>query len=144
MRSDSFHELGVIRSVFFIFCLLMCDFSFAETPCTALRGSLDSAQLGLLEKNIVRQRSLQLDVKKVDVLAFFTYQGWSIVYENDGVSDESLLIYNDDIFNTDYVVQFSGAVSIDDNMTQWIKQEAPDIPEKVAQCFSWYSTYRKD
>ena len=92
----------------------------------------------------MRQLNQEFEVKKVDILAFFTYQGWSMVYENDWASDESILVYSGDILHTDHVAIFSGAVSVDDDMEQWIKESAPGIPDKLVQCFSWYSAYRTD
>lgn len=129
----------------FILILLMAGNSaIASSPCSGLKTNLDVTQKNLIEKNIMRQLNQEFEVKKVDVLAFFTYQGWSMVYENDWASDESILVYSGDILHTDYVAIFSGAVSIDDDMEQWIKESAPGIPDKLAQCFSWYSAYRTD
>lgn len=136
----------VIRFVSVILFLFMSDSFYAKNPCEGLKGNLPAAQLIPLKKNIARQLNSEMEqvveVNKVQIFSFDTLQEWSIIGVVTGVSDDALLIYKGNITNTDYVALFSGAVSVDDDMIQWINQQAPGIPDKLAQCFAWGTVYR--
>ncbi|EOY1444561.1 hypothetical protein ACP1ZQ_001774 [Escherichia albertii] len=141
-------NLNIVRKVALLFMLLISTSSFAKNPCAELKGALPAAQVIPLKKNIVRQLSSEMstvvDVNKLQILNYFELDKWSLVYVFTGVSDETILIYKDNIINADYVTLFSGGVSIEDDMNQWIHQQTPDIPDRLAQCFIWFATYRTD
>ncbi|TBR55246.1 hypothetical protein EYS06_05880 [Escherichia albertii] len=141
-------NLNIVRKVALLFMLLISTSSFAKNPCAELKGALPAAQVIPFKKNIARQLSSEMstvvDVNKLQILNYFELDKWSLVYVFTGVSDEAILIYKDNIINTDYVTLFSGGVSIEDDMNQWIHQQTPDIPDRLAQCFIWFATYRTD
>ncbi|EJM1766311.1 hypothetical protein [Escherichia albertii] len=138
----------LIRLVSFVLFLLMSTSLYAKNPCEGLKGDLPAAQLIPLKKNIARQLNSEMitvvDINKLQILNYFELDKWSLVYVFTGVSDEAILIYKDNIINADYVTLFSGGVSIEDDMNQWIHQQTPDIPDRLAQCFIWFATYRTD
>ncbi|MCZ8856980.1 hypothetical protein [Escherichia albertii] len=141
-------NLNIVRKVALLFMLLISTSSFAKSPCAELKGVLPAAQVIPFKKNIARQLSSEMstvvDVNKLQILNYFELDKWSLVYVFTGVSDEAILIYKDNIINADYVTLFSGGVSIEDDMNQWIHQQTPDIPDRLAQCFIWFATYRTD
>ncbi|EJM9603493.1 TPA: hypothetical protein ACN607_002891 [Escherichia albertii] len=141
-------NLNIVRKVALLFMLLISTSSFAKNPCAELKGVLPEAQVIPFKKNIARQLSSEMstvvDVNKLQILNYFELDKWSLVYVFTDVSDEAILIYKDNIVNADYVTLFSGGVSIEDDMNQWIHQQTPDIPDRLAQCFIWFATYRTD
>ena len=87
---------------------------------------------------------LNLEIRIGNAKRFFKEDNWSIIYAETGVSDEPLLIYNGDLLTTNYIALFSGPVRVqdEDSMKQWVKEKAPAMPYKLAQCFLWYAKYR--
>lgn len=99
-----------------------------------------------INENIARQLSseMNIEVKNMQILSYFKEDNWSIIYAETGVSDEPLLIYNEDLLTTNYIALFSSPVRVqdEDSMKQWVKEKAPAMPYKLAQCFLWYTKYR--
>ncbi|EGO8358316.1 hypothetical protein EYW98_02000 [Escherichia coli] len=141
-KTDNFFFIKLV-SVFSL--LLMSTSLHAKNPCEGLNGDLPAAQLIPLKKNIARQLNSEMEqiveVNKIEILSFDTLHEWSVVGVATGVSDDALLIYKGNITNTDYVALFAGAVSVDDDMIKWINQQAPGIPDSLAQCFAWGAAY---
>ncbi|ENK3381380.1 TPA: hypothetical protein RY435_004545 [Escherichia albertii] len=133
----------MLKYVFALCCYLFCTFLFAKTPCDELRGKLDATQMISVKENIARHSSENLDAKKINIIDYFTYNGWSVIHEDDGVSDKSLLIYDGDIFNDGYIAAFSGVAKNETEMTRWVVNYAPGMHGKLILCFSWYAVNYK-
>jgi hypothetical protein len=129
-----------------LFTFFMCNICFAKNPCTNLAESSDKLQSHQLKENISNQlrREMNVEVKNLEIMNFFKENNWSIIYAETQVSDEPLLIYNDDVLTSNYIALFSGAVSTqdEDNIKQWITDNTPGIPYKLEECFLWFAKYR--
>lgn len=126
--------------------LCFCNGVYAQTPCAGLTGKINNTQVKAINENIARQLSseMNIEVKNMQILSYFKEDNWSIIYAETWVSDEPLLIYNGDLLTTNYIALSSGPVRVqdEDSMKQWVKEKAPAMPYKLAQCFLWYAKYR--
>ncbi|WP_367298734.1 hypothetical protein [Hafnia alvei] len=84
---------------------------------------------------------LNLEIRIGNAKSSFKEDNWSIIYAETWESYEPLLIYNGDLLTTNYISLFSGPVRVqdEDSMKQWVKEKAPAMPYKLAQCFLWYA-----
>jgi len=84
----------------------------------------------------------QLHSQKVHILDSFRFEGWSIFHVDSHDADESLLFYSHDPLRSRYITRWSGAARIDEGPTikEWTIENAPHIPEDMANCIAWYVT----
>jgi hypothetical protein len=114
-----------------------------STPCDGVDRSLAESKKDGLAKAIAKQ----LQLTTVDVLQSFKADGWSIIYVDTHVSDEAYLFYSSDpIAAAQPVTEWSGAATVFETseIEQWILENAPGIPKRLASCFAWHVTLNRD
>jgi hypothetical protein len=112
-------------------------------PCEGVDRSLIEANKSQLANSIAKQ----LKLNSVDILQSFRVDGWSIIYVNTHVSDEVYLFYSGDPIAAERpVTEWSGAAMIFETseIEQWILDNAPGIPKRLASCFAWHVTLNRD
>jgi hypothetical protein len=114
-----------------------------SNPCEGV------ARLIIARKNqkLTRAIAKQLKLSTVDVLQSYKADGWSIIYVDTHVSDETYLFYSGDpITATHPVTQWSGGAMIFETteIEQWVIKNAPGIPKHLASCFAWHVTLNRD
>lgn len=113
------------------------------TPCNGVDRQLIQNPKPALASSIAKQ----LEVKAVDLLQTYSYAGWTIVYVDTHVSDEPYLFYSGDPIQAKHpVTLWSGAATIFETseIEQWVLQNAPGIPKKLASCFAWHVSLNRD
>jgi len=108
-------------------------------PCRLVDRKLTAKQRALLEAAIAKQQKL----KKVSVFATFRSYGWSIVFSDAGNSDSSYFFYSrNPVTGAEPVTAWAGGATIFETteIAEWVKQNAPGIPLRLADCFAWQVT----
>lgn len=108
-------------------------------PCVGVDRSLTSRRKAQLQVAIAKERRM----KTVQVFDSFKSEGWFIIFTDASVGDEPYLFYSDDPVNGSHpITAWSGAATIFETseMEQWVKENAPRIPARLASCFAWHVT----
>ena len=108
-------------------------------PCTGVDRRLTSRRRRQLEVAIAKEQ----DRKTVKVFDSFKDEGWIILFTNASDGDEPYVFYSKDPLKGGHpVAKWSGAATIfeTDEIAQWVKENAPSIPTRLANCFAWYVT----
>ncbi len=82
-------------------------------------------------------------MKKVAVYKAFKSAGWFIVFSDASAGDSPYFFYSKDpLKGAKPLTAWSGAATIFETseVAEWVKRNAPDIPERLANCFAWYVT----
>jgi hypothetical protein len=118
------------------------SWAWAASPCDGVDRSLPNERKAALAPQIAKQLAKQLDTAKVDVLESFQFRGWSIIYVDTHVSDETYLFYAHDPFTSRYITLWGGAAANfeETEIRNWTLKNAPGIPPKLASCFAWHVT----
>jgi hypothetical protein len=109
------------------------------TPCEGVNRQLTARQQAQLEAAIAKQQK----VKKVSVFASFTSGGWFVVFSDASVGDSPYFFYSSNpTKGAKPLAAWSGAATIFETseVAEWVKQNAPGIPERLANCFAWHVT----
>lgn len=140
----------------FVLASTVCPvFGTADTPCTGVDTSLTESramQLAWLVdahlkvpyppvKSIgVFAATAQIDVR---VLKYFRMDGWTIVQEGNNESEIVYLFYRHDPEDGKFIDGWGGSVRHDldvkeaeRELVSWVREEMPDIPQKLATCFA--------
>lgn len=121
-----------------VWLLLPLSRAFAGTPCDGVERDLGltAEQIVTLKANI----GPQVNATKIDIINVFKMKGWSVIYIDTHNSDETYLFFTGDILTSHYVTEWSGAATIFEGaeLTTQFKQNAPGIPEHLAQCMAWH------
>ncbi|MBY0578942.1 MAG: hypothetical protein K2P57_07850, partial [Burkholderiales bacterium] len=114
----------------------------SASPCDGVDRSLSGKRKLVLAPKIAKE----LHVSSVDVLQSFKSHGWSIIYIDTHVSDETFLFYKKDPLTSHYVTLWGGAATIyeEQQIKEWVLKNAPKIPLKLANCFAWHVTHDRD
>lgn len=110
----------------------------ASDQCDGIDRALSGNRKAELALAIKKQQNLA----KIDVLESFEFNGWSIVYIANHITDDPYLFYAADPLVAKPVAAWSGAATIfeTDEIKQWTKTNAPGIPDTLAACFAWRVT----
>ena len=116
--------------------------AIAGSPCDGVDRSLTSDQKAAWQPIVARQ----LKAPKSVVLQAFRFAGWSIVYVDTGVSDETFMFFKGDPHQNRYVTLWGGAAQIDEEkaMETWTRKNAPGVPSTLARCFAYHVTRDRD
>lgn len=109
------------------------------TPCEGVNRRLTARQQVQLETAIAKQQKL----KKVTVFASFKSDGWFVVFSDASVGDSPYFVYSSNpTKGAKPTTAWSGAATIFETseVAEWVKQNAPGIPERLANCFAWHVT----
>ena len=109
------------------------------TPCDGIDRELTAHQKAQLEVAIAKQQKM----KKITVYKSFKSNGWFIVFSDASVGDSPYFFYaKNPIQGAKPVTAWSGAATIFETseVSEWVKKNAPGIPEKLANCFAWHVT----
>jgi hypothetical protein len=75
----------------------------------------------------------------------FTAGTWSILYATSSGADGAYVFYSGPSSQVRPVTIWAGAARSDEaaGITRWVKENAPGIPTRLANCFSTYVTTRR-
>ncbi|MCL2344967.1 MAG: hypothetical protein FWC58_03825 [Desulfobulbus sp.] len=110
-----------------------------SAPCAGVDRGLTTRRKAQLEAAIARQQKLE----KVTVYKSFKRDGWSIVFSDASVGDSPYFFYSTDpVKGAKPLAVWSGAATIleTSEIADWVKINAPGIPERLADCFAWHVT----
>ena len=109
-----------------------------ESPCRGVDRNISEERKSVLARAIAKQ----VNSSKIEVLRSFKSGSWTIVDVNPLESDEAFLFYADEPATSRYLTLWSGAAKSNENETvrDWTRQNAPNIPVNLANCFAWYVT----
>ena len=124
-------------SVLFATLMLLTSTTRAQ-PCSGINRQLDSERKAVLAPAIANQ----LQASAVDVLQLFRLGNWSIVYVDTHDADEAFLFYAADPLTSHYTALWSGAAARNEErqIRNWVMNNAPGIPKRLAGCFAWHVT----
>ena len=113
-----------------------------NTPCSSVEHVLTNGHKAKLETVIARQ----LNVPNVEIIRYFGFAHWSVVYIDSRDADETFLFYDAANVRRRYINTWSGATGYDEerDMLDWTLKNVPKIPMHLAECFSWYVTKGRD
>lgn len=109
------------------------------TPCKGVDRTLKPTQRVKLEAAIARQQQRET----VSVFESFKAGGWSIIFSDASVGDSPYFFYSKDpLKGAEPVTVWSGGATLYETgeIVDWVKQEAPGIPQRLANCFAWSVT----
>jgi hypothetical protein len=108
------------------------------SPCTGIDRALSDAQKHVWAPVVAHQ----LHVANVDVLQVFRDGDWRVLYVDTHVSENGFLFYRNDPLHGAYIKTWAGAAMEDEeaSIDQWVRQNVPGIPPKLAKCFAWRVT----
>ena len=109
------------------------------TPCDGVDRHLEARRQARLEAVIAKQQGR----KKVKVFESFKSDGWFILFTDASDGDEPYLFYSKDpVKGSPPLTAWSGAATIFETseVAQWVKQNAPGISVRLANCFAWHVT----
>jgi hypothetical protein len=135
--SDGIH----MRFVTVYLLVMLSSFAFAA-PCSEVDRHLKNTARSTLITAIAKQ----LDVGTVDVLQSYRVNPWTIIYVDTHQADRVFLFFNGNPLTTHFITQWSGAAAYgeEQNINDWVLQNAPGIPARLAQCFAWHVTKDRD
>jgi hypothetical protein len=75
----------------------------------------------------------------------FTDGSWRILYATSSAADGAYVFYSGPSLRSKPVTVWAGAARSDEtaDITRWVKENAPGIPARLANCFSTYVTTRR-
>lgn len=79
----------------------------------------------------------------MSVFASFRSSGWSIVFSDASAGDSPYFFYSKDpMTGVKPLAAWSGAATIFETseVAEWVRQNVPGIPERLANCFAWHVT----
>jgi len=131
--------------------LFSCPVAVIASPCAGIDRSLSETRKEQLAPVISTHLNSQLapgiagriNLKTSDVLQSFRYGKWHIVYVNTHLTDEPFLFYQSDpVQSRSYITIWAGAATRneEDAIRQWVRTNAPSIPNKLSNCFAWHVT----
>ncbi len=109
------------------------------TPCDGVDRGLTARQQTQLGAAIAKQQKME----KVTVYAWFKRDGWFVVFSDASVGDSPYFFYSKDpMKGAKPITTWSGAATIFETseVAEWVKKNAPGIPERLANCFAWHVT----
>ncbi|WP_243311782.1 hypothetical protein [Fundidesulfovibrio agrisoli] len=131
---------NAIVSFTLAFCLtsLCPDAAALAAPCDGIIREIDNELKTKLPPIIKKQ----LNAPSIKILQYFYFGDWSIVYVETQISDNPFLFYSGNPLQSDFVTIWSGAATIyeEDEIKRWVLENAPGIPESLADCFAWHVT----
>lgn len=110
-----------------------------STPCDGVDRRLSDDRKAQLEIAIAKEQRREM----VKVFESFNSDGWFILFTDASEGDEPYMFYsNDPVDGGHPVTLWSGAATIFETseVEQWVKENAPGIPARVASCFAWHVT----
>ena len=113
------------------------------TPCDGVDRSLTAPRQAQLEAAIAKERGRQT----VKVFESFKSDGWFILFTDTSEGDKPYLFYSKDPVGGNHpVTEWSGAATIFEasEVKQWVKKNAPSIPDRLASCFAWHITLNRE
>jgi hypothetical protein len=113
-----------------------------STPCYGVDRSLKESR----KKNLASVISKKERLDRVDIFQSFKDEGWTIVYVNTYVSDETYFFYSTDPITAKHsVTKWSGAAYVFETseIKNWVLKNAPGIPDRLASCFAWHVTLNR-
>ena len=126
----------------------------AEKNVQAKKSRSSKPNCKEIERGITKERRLalapnvakQLNVANVDILQLWQMNEWSILYADTHETDEVYLFYSKEPLVNRYIVTWSGAARIDEyeEIKKWTIKNAPNIPLKLAECFSLHVTKKTE
>jgi hypothetical protein len=121
--------------------LLMSVASLAKGGCGDVDRSISAEQKKLLAPAM----AAQLHVEHVEVLQFYRYKEWSIIYVETYETDNTFLFFSGNPVTEPYVTTWSGVASAKEErkILQWVSKSAPGIPPELAKCFAWHVTHER-
>jgi hypothetical protein len=109
---------------------------------------IDEKDRPAFSSEIARQLKTELpDVASIQILQYFSYQDWRVIYVDTQVSDEVFLIFNGSPLKGNYLDLLAGAYTMDDGKfirDQLEKGKSKGIPPKLAKCIAWHITKARD
>lgn len=109
------------------------------TPCDGVDRRLTVDRKAQLEIAIAKEQRR----KTVRVFESFKSDGWFVLLTDASEGDEPYMFYsNDPVEGGHPVALWSGAATIFETSEeeQWVKENAPGIPARLASCFVWHVT----
>lgn len=112
------------------------------STCSGIDRALSDERKAQLAPVVARQ----LHIASGTILQSFRYRGWSILYVDTQVSDESFLFYRADPLRSTYLTLWAGGAmrSEGPQIRRWVLKNAPGIPSRLASCFAWHVTKDRD
>ena len=110
----------------------------SPAPCTGVDQKISDVRKAELAAPI----AAQLNMGEVAILGSMRLKDWSIVYVNPHNADEGFLFFKGSPSTTHYITLRAGAARKDEGkaIDQWVLENAPGIPERLAACFGWSVT----
>jgi hypothetical protein len=140
-----------VKRLLFLCLALAGAHAVGAAPCDGIDRSFPDATkrayLPAVERHLNAQlgRSLGATIKLEvpDLMERLHLGRWHIVYVNDHVTDEPYLFYDQPpTLSRGYRFLWAGAAADDEGpaIVEWLKQQAPDMPAALAQCFASHVT----
>ena len=122
--------------------LILLTATARAQPCSGINRQLDNERKAVLAPAIANQ----LQASAVDVLQLFKMGNWSIIYVDTHDADEVFLFYAADPLTSHYTTLWSGAAAKNEEskIRNWVINNAPGIPNRLAGCFAWHVTRDRD
>jgi hypothetical protein len=114
--------------------------SYAGAVCKGIGPSepvahreLDQAAAAALSQSDATVRQLFIDGR------------WRILYATSAGADGAYVFYSEPSLKSKAVTVWAGAARSEEtgDITRWVKENAPGIPDRLANCFSTYVTTRR-
>lgn len=109
-------------------------------PCGGVDRQLTTSMQVQLEVAIAKEQKRQA----VKVFKSFQYGFWSVLFTNASDGDEPYMFYSKSPLSGGHpVTLWAGAATIFETseVAQWVRENAPGIPVKLAECFAWHVTF---
>lgn len=109
------------------------------SPCTGVSRTI----AGNEKKELISALKHQFKQEQIEILDTFKYGGWYILFSTAGEGDEPYLFYpQNPTLAKEPIKSWSGAATFfeTEEIYQGILKDTPQIPIKLAQCFSWHVT----
>ncbi|PRC92746.1 hypothetical protein [Solimicrobium silvestre] len=138
----------ILQKITGIFLSTLATASAIASPCDGINRSINLQNKRFFAETITKQLKAQIpDVASVQILQYFAYKDWSVVYVNTQVSDEVFLIYHDSPLKGKYLDSLAGAYAANEEQSVYdhlINGDSKGIPTKLAKCIAWHITKDRD